>query len=337
MVFGIGAAVTVLAMGVLLSPSTGTPPWLDIILMLLLTVVMWMALRPFRRLTQMVSNRNHFAEASGGLSSVTGRAARTSGRILTNAIGTFLGVSAAQRAAGDPADARPGAPLVPQRAEADTSYQPILVEEQADETDGSPPPRPAAAEGVPTAARPPQVNAGTATVVDGAGGRTEAPGEIYDPAAARTRTESTTAARTRTESTTAAHIRTESMTAARTRTEAAAAPVTAVADGRPEPEPAARAAGGRFESGGAQGATTGGPTETPADARRGPSGRRRTSAATADEDRRPRTYGTAEDGRPEARASDRGFQPAPGERGADLDLDLDELNEVFRPSPVHRP
>ena len=66
-VFGIGAAVTVLGMGVLLSPNTGAPPWLDVILMLLLTIVMWVALRPFRRLTQMVSSQhNHFAAASGG-------------------------------------------------------------------------------------------------------------------------------------------------------------------------------------------------------------------------------------------------------------------------------
>ncbi len=67
MVFGIGASVTVLGMGVLLSPTSGTPGWLSVILMLLLTIVMWVALRPFRRLTQMVSNRdNHFSTAATG-------------------------------------------------------------------------------------------------------------------------------------------------------------------------------------------------------------------------------------------------------------------------------
>ena len=128
MVFGIGAAVTVLGMGVLLKPSTGTPPWLDIILMLLLTIVMWVALRPFRRLTQMVSSRtNHFATASGGVSTTAKSAARTSGKILTSALGTFLGVSAAQRAGVNAATVEAKAGSVPQRAEANTSYQPVVT------------------------------------------------------------------------------------------------------------------------------------------------------------------------------------------------------------------
>src|SRR6185436_17621808 len=82
-VFGIGAAVTVKGIGVLLSPESALAPWLDIVLVLLLTVVMWVALRPFRRLSQMVSrNRNHFGTATGAAGTVTRSAARTGGRIL---------------------------------------------------------------------------------------------------------------------------------------------------------------------------------------------------------------------------------------------------------------
>ncbi|GAA3633153.1 hypothetical protein GCM10022223_59400 [Kineosporia mesophila] len=125
MVFGIGASVTVLGMGVLLSPTSATPGWLSVILMLLLTIVMWVALRPFRRLTQMVSSReNHFAGAAGGVTTTARGAARTSTRILTGALSTFLGVSAAQRAnpAQAIADAQAAEGRAPQRIEAISNY-----------------------------------------------------------------------------------------------------------------------------------------------------------------------------------------------------------------------
>jgi hypothetical protein len=122
MVFGIGAAVTVRGIGVLLSPSTGLAPWLDVVLVLLLTVVMWVALRPFRRLSHMVSrNRNHFGAATGAAGSVSRGVARASGRILTSALGTFLGMSAAARKDEEhELRTKPGG--VPQRAEAESNY-----------------------------------------------------------------------------------------------------------------------------------------------------------------------------------------------------------------------
>ncbi|MFI7586210.1 hypothetical protein ACIB24_03955 [Spongisporangium articulatum] len=122
LVFGIGAAVTVRGMGVLLAPSSAVPPWLAIVLMLLLTIVMWVALRPFRRLTQMVSTgRNHFGSAAGGVGTVTRGATRGAGRILAGAASVFLGVSAAK--AGDGTDeAGDGAKRVPQRIEGFSSY-----------------------------------------------------------------------------------------------------------------------------------------------------------------------------------------------------------------------
>lgn len=125
-IFGIGAAVTVRGMGILLAPSAALPPWLAIVLMLLLSLVMWVALRPFRRLTVMVSgSRNHFAAGAGGVGGATRSAARAGGRVLTTALGTFLGVSAASRRKG--AEAAPsGAPdAVPQRVEAQGSYYPV--------------------------------------------------------------------------------------------------------------------------------------------------------------------------------------------------------------------
>jgi len=63
--FGIGSAVTVKAMGVVLAPETGLASWLDVVLVLLLTIVMWVAMSPFRRLTTMVAPRNDHFGMSG--------------------------------------------------------------------------------------------------------------------------------------------------------------------------------------------------------------------------------------------------------------------------------
>ncbi len=277
MIFGIGASVTVLAMGVILSPSTGIPPWLDIILMALLTIVMWVALRPFRRLTQMVSSQaNHFAGASGGVSSAGRSARRTSSRILGSALGTFLGASAARRVLDDDVPEAPDTG-VPQRAEAAASYyQPIVAEGET---------APAALAGSM------QVNAGTVTVLPRpeAGPAVEAPGEIYAPPAARARNSGS-----RVESGAGAPA------PARAAAPAASA-VPAVPVGAPAAGAGENANGGRYEFGGGGAA--------PAAGRRA---------------RRPVVADPAE-----ARGSDRGFQPAPGEGG---DFDLDELDEVFRPS-----
>ena len=125
-VFGIGAAVAVRGIGILLAPSTGLPPWLDVVLLLLFTIVMWAALRPFRRLTQMVDrNRNHFGAAAGGVGTMTRGVARSTGRILTTALGTFLGVSAADRnEVEEPGTATTGVPV---RAEAISGYTEVVA------------------------------------------------------------------------------------------------------------------------------------------------------------------------------------------------------------------
>jgi hypothetical protein len=152
-VFGIGAAVTVKGIGVLLSPESSLAPWLEVVLVLLLTLVMWVALRPFRRLSMMVSrNRNHFGSATGAAGNVTRGAARAGGRIITTALGTFLGVSAANRNDENELKAKPEG--VPQRAEAETIYA-------TPENDNAP------------AAGPMTIQAGSVTVMsapEGAGG-----------------------------------------------------------------------------------------------------------------------------------------------------------------------
>jgi hypothetical protein len=297
MVFGIGAAVTVLAMGILLGPENTIAPWLDIILMLLLTIVMWVALRPFRRLTQMVAGqRNHFAAASEGVSTVGRSAARTSSRILTTALGTFLGVSASQRGQDATAQAQPDRG-VPQRAEAITSYEPIPI--GAEMAEGATIVAPPAA-----LAGTMQVNAGSVTVtrtVEAASPPVEAPGEIYSP-----------------RRTTTAGSRTESVPAA--------APA-----GRPTGETETTPGGGRFEFGARPTPNGAPPNGTSRRAAPSRAAAAPAEAATQNAAHRaqPAPFNPAEDGRAPQAPGDRGFQRSAAE-GKD-DFDLDELNEIFRP------
>jgi hypothetical protein len=121
-VFGIGTAVMVKGMGVILSPTTGLAGWMIVLLLLLLTIVMWVALRPFRRLTLMVSSRhNVFADGAAAPAAFGRGIARVGGRVATIAAGSFLGATAASKAIAPGAhtdDAGDAAP--PQRAEATT-------------------------------------------------------------------------------------------------------------------------------------------------------------------------------------------------------------------------
>ncbi|MEJ2578409.1 MAG: hypothetical protein P8Z68_04860, partial [Kineosporiaceae bacterium] len=96
-IFGIGSAVMVRAMGVILDPATGLPTWLNIVLILLLTIVMWVALSPFRRLTRMVApGYDPIREAGTGLGRMGRGLARFGGRAAATAASGFV----AGRAAG---------------------------------------------------------------------------------------------------------------------------------------------------------------------------------------------------------------------------------------------
>lgn len=117
-VFGLGTAVMVKGIGVIMSPQTGLPAWLVVALMLLLTLVMWYALKPFRRLTHMVGSRqNHFGEAAGAPGTAGRGLARSGGKLVMAAAGSFLGNSAAAKATTDDNDG-PKTRGVPTRAEA---------------------------------------------------------------------------------------------------------------------------------------------------------------------------------------------------------------------------
>lgn len=122
-IFGVGAGVTVMVLGLLFAPGGGAPGWLGLILMPLFTFIMWMALRPFRRLSQMVSPHDgHFRNMSGAF----GDASRDKGRLLrkaaVTAVGAYTGnVAAAATLASDDEGKR--GPETP-RAEARPSYDP---------------------------------------------------------------------------------------------------------------------------------------------------------------------------------------------------------------------
>jgi hypothetical protein len=99
LVFGVGTAVMVKAFGVLMAPGTGLPSWLVVALLLLITLVMWFALRPFQRLTAMAApGRSQFTDAAGALSSVTRGLTRVGSRLAGSAAGAFGG----QGAGADP-------------------------------------------------------------------------------------------------------------------------------------------------------------------------------------------------------------------------------------------
>ena len=67
-IFGIGAAVTIRVLGLILDPHSQLPGWLALVLMPLFSFVMWVGLKPFRRLTAMVSpNADPFGDAAGSL------------------------------------------------------------------------------------------------------------------------------------------------------------------------------------------------------------------------------------------------------------------------------
>lgn len=323
MVFGIGAAVTVLGMGVLLSPTTGTPPWLDIVLMLLLTIVMWVALRPFRRLTQMVSSRtNHFAAASGGVTTTARSAARTSGRILTTALGTFLGVSGTQRGGlnAGTVEATTADGRVPQRAEADTSYQPstaapalegaAMAPAGAGIGAGSAKPAmlPAGSKSAALAADL-QINAGSVTVVRGEaspGQPAEGSAGILAPTGANS----------------GSHFEAgPSGSGAASRTGARAAAGDNESSG-PVDRNAEADGGGRYEFS----------SNNPAFVPRHPD--RVYSGPVLPAGQGPE-WSPATDGEPSRYPSDRGFDRPEGARSDD-DFDLDELNEVFRPDPARQ-
>jgi hypothetical protein len=116
-VFGVGAAVTVLGLGLILDPDSRLPGWLAMVLMPLFSFVMWFALKPFRRLTSMAgADVNPFGEAAGSFGNQSRRVGLLAKRAGVMAVASFAG-NAAAKAAADHADG-PGTDQAPERVEA---------------------------------------------------------------------------------------------------------------------------------------------------------------------------------------------------------------------------
>jgi uncharacterized membrane protein len=118
-IFGIGAAVTIRVLGVILDPASKLPGWLAFVLMPLFGFMMWMALKPFRRLTAMVSqNADPFNDAAGSV----GDAARSTGRYAkkaaAGAAAVYTGNVAAAATIAAVDDDQEQESAVPDRAEA---------------------------------------------------------------------------------------------------------------------------------------------------------------------------------------------------------------------------
>ena len=119
-IFGIGSAVTIRVLGLILDPQSRLPGWLALVLMPLFGFVMWVGLKPFRRLTAMVSpDANPFAESAGSI----GNAARKSGRWARKA-----GTAAAAAYTGNLAAAATVAAVDDPRADVEQMPVPDRVE-----------------------------------------------------------------------------------------------------------------------------------------------------------------------------------------------------------------
>ena len=100
-VFGIGAAVTIKVLGVILDPASHLPGWLALVLLPLFSFVMWVALKPFRRLTSMVSrNTDPFGDAAGAMGASARNARRGLVSVGAKAAAAYTGSAAAIATAG---------------------------------------------------------------------------------------------------------------------------------------------------------------------------------------------------------------------------------------------
>jgi hypothetical protein len=138
-IFGVGAAVTITGIGVILDPRSRLPAWLTLVLLPLFTFMMWFALKPFRRLTAMTSHADPFGEAAGAMGTTSRKVGRTAKRVGAMAAASFTGNVAAGAVVGAANDD-------------DEQEQDQAVPERAETRPGpEPPPSPAAAASAPAA------------------------------------------------------------------------------------------------------------------------------------------------------------------------------------------
>jgi hypothetical protein len=157
-VFGIGARINLMGLSVLLDPNSQIPTWLGLTLALLMAVVMWMALKPFRRLTHMVSpNRSMLADAGDAIRSKGTQAMGYAKTGAAAAVGGAVGAKVAADSLENAADDGEASPRSETFTAPDTSPAPT-----------SPPPVTATPAELPAAPEPPPA-AVTAHVSTGAG------------------------------------------------------------------------------------------------------------------------------------------------------------------------
>jgi hypothetical protein len=130
-IFSAGAGVSVFATSVLLSPSSGLPQWVALLLSAVVAYLLWHLLRPFRRLTHMVSGAfspvHAMADGMGQArhsagrwtrrmaSAMTGGAAAVAAEVATEEPPTETATTAAARAgspAGPESWSRDGPPIL---------------------------------------------------------------------------------------------------------------------------------------------------------------------------------------------------------------------------------
>jgi hypothetical protein len=128
-IFGIGAAVTITGIGVILDPQSRLPGWLAVVLLPLFTFMMWLLLKPFRRLTALSPTATDpFGEATGAAGSTSRRAGRITKKAGVIVAGSVAGSTSAALVAGtrdhrDDDEELAGA-VAPERAEARPGPEP---------------------------------------------------------------------------------------------------------------------------------------------------------------------------------------------------------------------
>lgn len=93
--FGVGIAVTMLAVRILLRPSSGLPLWLSLVLMAVLTFIMWVAMKPLRKLTVMANPSRMFGDAAGSFGKVGDSVKGAAGDIAKGVVAAYGGAAAA--------------------------------------------------------------------------------------------------------------------------------------------------------------------------------------------------------------------------------------------------
>jgi hypothetical protein len=139
-VFAVGAAVAAYLYGVFLSPDSGIPALLGLLLAFLVSIAMWILLSPYRRLTHLVRSRDALTAGSREAERLGGGVKGFAAGVGKVALGVFAGRRAAEAAAGggDEGDGATSGELPSRRGTARPEHSTVDA--------GGAPPEPVAAE-----------------------------------------------------------------------------------------------------------------------------------------------------------------------------------------------